>query len=75
MALTEKNQPASKANREVCKQFLRKQHRFKLREQPIIYLKESGFRKSADCTHGYALKGKPYFGRYDWHGRNQTKKK
>ena len=51
---------------------MKRLHRFCLKQHPIVYLDESGFRKNCYRPYGYSAKGKRCYTRYDWQGRNQT---
>lgn len=51
---------------------MKRLHRHIRRGKNIIYLDESGFRKSCCRTYGYAPKGSRCRASYDWQGRNQT---
>ncbi|WP_421522867.1 IS630 family transposase [Neisseria yangbaofengii] len=51
---------------------MRLRHRFQLKERPIVWLDESGFRASVHRPYGYAPKGRRCIDTHDWQGRNQT---
>jgi transposase len=41
-------------------------------KRPIIYLDESGFAVDDPRTHGYSTRGKPCYGKKDWHCKGRV---
>ena len=61
-----------KADDNLRRLFLEQLSEFEESDRAIIYLDESGFKSHDNRPKGYASKGKPCLGQYNWQLKNQT---
>ena len=70
--LQKKTNRHPKANGGLRKNFLKLLHRYIRRNRPVVYLDESGFRKSCYRPYAYAQKSRRCYALHDWQGHHQT---